>query len=534
MELATKNIHTHNVICRSDLQITLEDDINVPDSKPDIEQLVKTQGKIELSNVTASDEKVTIHGNLLFTLLYISSDDLRPVHSMSGQIPFQETLNMDELLPDKEVSCHYDLEDCQANLINSRKVSVRAIVGFACCQEKQIEIAAGIDIVSPEASRADMEQISSPEGLYKKHNQFALTQLVSQKKDVFRIKDEMPLPKGKPNIDTLLYYEMVPQNVQNRIVEDGIRFIGDLQVFLLYVPENEDRRLEFLETELPFDGIVRCDQCQEDMISDVEILDNSQMLELKADEDGENRIMELELNFNLQIKFYQDEVFQYLEDAYSTACTLALTKQNFSAAKLLMKNQSVVRVSDRIHVNQDMDNILQICHADGTIQIDEQEIVENGISIEGIIALDILYITENDDHPIAVAKGTIPFSHIIEIKGIRPEDDYELQPTINQISVIMLDGQEIEAKVILDLCAFVFTHNEQKLITQIQETPLDLERIQSMPGIVGYIADEESSLWNIAKEYNTTVESIIQLNHLEADHVKPGERLLLLKQLDGI
>ena len=40
-----------------------------------------------------------------------------------------------------------------------------------------------------------------------------------------------------------------------------------------------------------------------------------------------------------------------------------------------MKNQSVVRVSDRIHITQDSDSILQICNATGTVQIDEQEIV---------------------------------------------------------------------------------------------------------------------------------------------------------------
>lgn len=199
-----------------------------------------------------------------------------------------------------------------------------------------------------------------------------------------------------------------------------------------------------------------------------------------------------------------------------------------------MKNQSVVRVSDRIHVNQDTDAILQICNATGTIQIDEQEIIENGISLEGVVELEILYITENDERPLAIARGTIPFTHTIEIRGISPEDDYELQSTINQISVIMLDSQEIEAKIILNLCAFVFTHNTQQIITQIQEQPLDMEHLQSMPGLVGFIAEKEGSLWNIAKEYNTTVENIMQLNQLDHDYVKPGDRLLLLKQIDGI
>ena len=48
------------------------------------------------------------------------------------------------------------------------------------------------------------------------------------------------------------------------------------------------------------------------------------------------------------------------------------------------------------------------------------------------------------------------------------------------------------------------------------------------------IVEKESSLWDIAKEYNTTVESIMQLNDLSSDHVAMGDHLLLVKQLDGI
>ena len=98
----------------------------------------------------------------------------------------------------------------------------------------------------------------------------------------------------------------------------------------------------------------------------------------------------------------------------------------------------------------------------------------------------------------------------------------------------MLDSQEMEAKVILNLCALVFTHQKEQIITQIAEAPLDMEHIQAMPGLVGLIVEKESSLWDIAKEYNTTVESIMQLNDLSSDHVAMGDHLLLVKQLDGI
>lgn len=534
MELITKRIHTNQMKCRSDIQLTLEDDINVPDSRPDIDHIIKVQGEIQIQDTTPEEDRVLIRGQLSFSLLYLSTEDLRPVHTMHGQIPFEETINMENTVSNDEIHCHFDLEDCRASLINSRKVSVRAILSLHCCQDETDDLAAGTNIISEDAARAEMEHVTPPEGLHQRFQTMQLTTMALQKKDIFRIKDETTLPKGKPNAEELLYYEITPQSLLTRLVDDGVRITGDLLVFVLYTPEDDERTLEYFETELPFDGIVTCHGCSEEMIADVEITPGKKQFEFKQDEDGENRILDLEMILNMEMKFYQEEELEYLEDAYSTSCELELTKEQAHAEKLLMKNQSSVRISDRIKVTNENEHILQICNATGTIQIDEQTITEDGIQLDGVVELDLLYITEDDVRPLSVLKGTIPFSHLIEVRGIRPEDNYELQTDINSINVIMLDSEEIEAKLVLSLGVLVFTRLDCEVITAIRETPLDLQKFQEMPGLVGYIVKTGDTLWSIAKEFNTTVESIMELNQLDNDIIHRGDKLLLLKQADGI
>lgn len=534
MELSLQNIHMNRTKCHSDMQITLEDDIIVPDTKPDIEALIKKRGQLQVTETKNSQDKVTIRGLLNFTLLYVSNNDIRPVHNMNGQIPFEEVINMEPLSSEDNIICHYELEDCQISLINSRKISVRAIVNFHCCAEEAVDAVAGTDIVSEEAVRAGMELSSSPEGLHKRFSTLSYTQASEHKKDIFRIKDALTLPKGKPNIESLLYFEITPQNLQTRLLEDELRITGDLQVFLLYVPENEERRLEYLETELPVDGIISCSGCDDSMIPDITFLEQSREMEPKADEDGELRLLELELILSLDMKFYEDKELQILQDAYSTACQLQLTRQPANYERLLLKNQGVVRISDRIKLENKKDKILQICTSTGSVQIDEQEITEGGIQLEGIVELDILYITENDDNPLGCARGILPFSHFLEVKNISEKEHYQLQSEISQISVIMLDAEEVEAKVVINLNTLVFTPATGEVITAIKEEPLDLEKLQDMPGIVGYIATENGTLWELAKEYSTSPESIMELNGLATDEVHCGDKLLLMKQVDGL
>ncbi len=534
MELSLQKIHVNRTKCHSSMQITLEDDIIVPDTKPDIEALIKKRGRIQITEARAGQDKVIIRGILGFTLLYVSNEDIRPIHNMTGQIPFEESLNMDTVSPADDITCTYDLEDCQVSLINSRKISVRAIVSFHCCVDEEEDTQVGVDIISEEAARAGMELSASPEGLHKRFSSISYTQTMEQKKDIFRMKDTFSLPKGKPNLENLLYYEMTPQNLQTRLIEDGIRVTGDLQLFVLYVPENEERRLEYLETELPIDGVVNCSGCDDSMIPDITFLEQTKEMEVKTDDDGEQRLLELELILSMDMKFYQDQELQILQDAYSTACQLRLTRQPANYERLLVKNQGIVRISDRIRIDSKKDKILQICTCTGNVQIDEQEIVPGGIQLEGIVELDILYITENDNNPLGSASGMLPFSHFLEVKDISPQDHYQLQSDISQISVIMLDAEEVEAKVVITLNTIVFTPAADEVITDIEEAPLNLEKLQSMPGIVGYIATEDGTLWELAKEYSTSPESIMELNGLSTDKIHQGDKLLLMKQVDGL
>ena len=92
MKLMTRQIRTSLKNCHSDMQLTLEDDINVPDSKPDIEHIIKIQGEIHVQETSAETDRAIIRGQLSFSLLYLSDVDFRQIHTMQGQIPFEESI----------------------------------------------------------------------------------------------------------------------------------------------------------------------------------------------------------------------------------------------------------------------------------------------------------------------------------------------------------------------------------------------------------------------------------------------------------
>ena len=60
MRLRTENIHEYRLKCNTVAQITLDDDFNVPDTKDDIELIVKEWGNVQTDSVKVNKDKATV------------------------------------------------------------------------------------------------------------------------------------------------------------------------------------------------------------------------------------------------------------------------------------------------------------------------------------------------------------------------------------------------------------------------------------------------------------------------------------------
>lgn len=521
MELIKKNIHMNKLKCQSSLQLTLDDDFNVPDVKPDIYKIVKEQGIIKITEVKMLNGKLMVKGGLSFNLLYVSDESIRPVHNISGEIPFDETIHLEEACSGDEAVIRWELEDLTAGLINSRKLNVKSIFRITVVVEELYDEATAV-------------AVESGEGIAYINKNITVTDIAVDKKDIYRVREQIHISANKGNIGEILYSDIELRNPEVRLLDNKFSVKGEIPVFILYGSENEDTPVEYFETELPFSTIVECGGCSEDMIDNIDFSIVSKNLEIVPDTDGEERIIDLEVVIEMAIKLYEEEELELLRDVYSPFKEVRPITKNAYYERLLVKNNSKLRVNDRILLTENQPRILQVCHASGQIKVDDKEIIDNGIEVSGVVELQILYICEDDTKPINATKGLIPFSQIIEVKGMKPTSLYHVKPMLEQLSVVMLDGEEIEVKIGIGLNTIVFDVITEPIIIDVQVTDLDYDKIRSMPSIVGYVVKNQDDLWNIAKKYYTTVDRIRELNDLENDDIKPGDKLILMKKMDKI
>ena len=519
MELIKKNIHMDRTKCSSTGQVTLEEDINIPDNKPDVSALIYEKGRVQIEEVKPTEDHVSIRGRLLFSVLYQTREEGQKLVCVEGKVPFEEQLYMEGVRATDAVTVKAKVEDLTVSMINSRKLSVQALFNLKAWVEELFDEEAPVDLFFDEEA-APME--------YRK-KKIDIAQVAIQKNDIFRIRDEITLPQNYPNIFNIIWESVTLEEVEIKPLKESISMQGDLHVFVLYEGEGEEMPIRTYETVLPFNGNIECHGCNESMVADIGYEIGHCELEVRPDFDGEERMIGLEMVLDLAMKLYEEESVEIISDIYGVTKEVECVEKEVGLKQLLMKIGGKSKVADRMKIKDPTARVMQILRSEGDVQIDTRRITEEGILVEGSVAVQVLYVTGDDAAPYNCLKGMMPFSYTMEVPGIQPTDSFKLSGDVGQLQVVMVDSEEMDVKVILEFKAIVFRNISHNIISDINISDLDMAKINDLPGMVAYIVQPGDNLWNIGKRYYVPVEKIKAVNELAGDEIRPGDKLLVVK-----
>lgn len=519
MELIKKNIHMDRTKCRSTTQVTLEEDINIPDSKPDVAALIYEKGHIQIEEVKPTEDHVNIRGRLLFSVLYQTREEGQRLVCVEGKLPFEEQLYMEGVRGTDAVMVKPMMEDLTVGIINSRKLSVQSLFTLKAWVEELYDEEAPVDVYFNEMG-APME--------YRKVK-MNLTQIAIQKNDIFRIRQEITLPSNYPNIFHVIWDNVTLEEVECKPLAENISIQGDVHIFVLYEGEGEEMPIRSYETVLPFSGTLECHGCRDGMIADIGYEIGHMELEVRPDFDGEERMLGLEMVLDIAMKLYEEENVEMISDIYGVTKEVESIEREAGIKQLLMKIGGKSKVTDRLKVKNPGARVMQLLHTQGDVMLENQEITADGILLEGTVCIQVLYVAGDDAAPYNCVKGAIPFSYTLEIPGICPTDSFRVRVEAGQLQVVMIDSEEMDVKAVLNFQAIVFRNISKRLISDIRVKELDMAKIGDLPGMVVYVVGQEDNLWNIGKRYYVPVERIKEVNELTSDEVRAGDKLLIVK-----
>ena len=519
--MLTENEMLQSMRFRSEvsLQITLDQDYNIPDNKADMEKMVVENGEVQIQNVKVMQDKMIVKGSLFWRIAYLKDRQSCTLDHMEGELPFEELVNMDGVTEDARIRTDWEMEDLRVTMIHSRKISVRSVLNLKVRAFAIEEIPAVSGFSESDANRCQRMEV------------LPVSQISVHKKDTIRIREEVNLPGNKANMVEMIWGEVQNRKMDIRPQDEKLLLRGELSVFFLYSGENEENPFEYAEAELPWYAELPCSGMREDMIVSSHLHKISQSLEMKADMDGEMRSVIAEMVLEIDMTAYEEKHVNLAADVYSLKTKLTPVYREAAVEHVLIRNQAECKLYDRLRMPGEHSGILQLCHPWAEIRMDRLEVTEGGIRAEGVADVHILYVNEDDRLPLNIAAAMLPFSCVTET-GILPAGvNFEVQPYLDQISAVMLDGDTAEIKMTIRLDTLVWETREKKVMTDIEESETDDDYVESLPNMTGYVVRKGDTLFLLGKRFCTTAEEIQRINHLEKEDVSEGDRLLIMKHM---
>ena len=553
MELKKANLHMDRVKCQINTQITLEEDKNISDRNPDADRILMESGRVVIEELRPATDSLAMKGKLEYEVLYSSDEENGRLYRIQGEIPWEEKIRVDGMENIDNPQVQANIEDLRSSLINSRKINIRGLVNF-CIRAKEIR---DDEILLDIEDAGNMEIKKEP---------YSQSVIVADKKDIFRIKEDLELPSSLPPIGEVLWKYLDLGKWEIKPLEDNIGIQGEVRLFILYESAEEQPQIKAYETTIPFSGNIECPGTNSCMVADITPQISFSNLSVKQDYDGEDRMIDVEMVLDIPIQIYDQRQMEQVTDIYATATDYdprsEMTKMFFAtvqnklhyavlentAAEVIYnrvdnspeyssgtcrlmrdKYQGKIKVAETLKLPASSGKILQICHMNAFASLEDSRLENDGLAMDGILTVAVLYITDNEHRKYEVMKKEIPFSYEMDNLNLSEKCKWKINLMIEQCNSVILDESSIEVKVVIYLDIMIEEVKERISVTNVRIRPYDEETINNTPGMVVYIPSKRENVWSVGKRYCVSQESIREINQLTGNEIERGQKILLVK-----
>lgn len=516
MELIRKNIHMEQRLDLASTQISLEEDQNISDQKPDAFRVICKKADVRVGETKVQDESVLIKGVLAYQVLYLTDEPEKRLCNLEGEIPFEERLYTNQTCTNEEVRVVTRTEDMTIRLINSRKINIRCIVAVSVQCNSLYDEEVVVDVEQPEAC----EILKKP---------LAVTGVVLDTKDIYRIKDELSVPDGYPNIYSLIWENVRVDGLDFVPMDGRISVQGEWTAFFMYEGEEEDAQPRCFEVSRPINGMLEVPECRENMTVCVVWEPEQPKIEVRTDYDGEERLIGMDMELKLYMQLYCDEELYVVTDAYGLQERLEPVRKESACRRMIKKESGKIKVSDTWEDKENTDGTIQILHTDGYIVDEKTSVTENEITMTGVVHMEMLCKMADESEPYRCIVMDLPYMQAVPVSQMPKDSPYFINMCIEQLHAGVL-GNRIDARAMLGYQMNIYRKTMEPLLVGMEKV-MDDDAGKTLPVMSVYFARENEPLWNIGKKYRVSLNDIREANGINTEVLSGGEKILIAKEM---
>lgn len=519
LELLKEAVRLNRPIGEDSTQTIVENDIIVPDIKPDIAHILLLDGDAWINGAETAAGKALINGTVRYKILYVSDDPDQPVKSITTSAGFQYPMDIPEARQGMQCSAKCDIEHMEYEVLNSRKVNVKAIVSLSVRVTEQLE-----QYVTRDFEGSD--------GIQVLRNTININSYIGDSKAECSVRETVDIPAGKPAILEILRNDVRISDKEFRTVDERIIVQGALNVSTLYIGDDETRSLVFMEHEIPFAQSLDMPGADENCSLDVDIALGELSFDADEDGDGELRRLRCEADIGIYAQCYGRKDIEIVDDAYNPNSRISIEKEQLILEELVSENEGQLTIKENIELDEGAPDISEVFNIIGKLSLSSTEITDDRIAVEGLAVCSVLYLSDNGEKPVYCVEREIPFRQVLDAKGIRAGMSLGVEMDIDHSGYSILNSRNIEVRLLIGLKTRAGRQISVPVIVHAAEQPPEENRSESQSSVTIYFTQPDDTLWKIAKRYNTTVADLSDSNGISGNEaLVPGSQIIILKKV---
>ena len=513
IDVIKESIQNEQLIRENSSNNVLKGEYLIKDSHPDVYQVLGIEAKATITNKETLADKIMIEGQINYSVMYLSEDESKvtSINSVCLSEKFADYLDLNN--EEHKVICEVEciIEHIQASIMNERKIAIDGIrtTRWQLYKVEEFEF---------------VKEIEGRDDIQVKRKSEEINQIKCEKNMELMGKSMIKVTMDKPEISDILKSSL---NLHKKEVKlgDGKIYFGCYCKIEVLCKGKDENDIFLLQDDIYLSKEEEAIGVSGDMLtsSQIDIVNYDSIV--TTDDLGENRVINVEFMIKGSIKVLSKEVIDVIKDAYSPTQSIELTKKSYEIGLIHGVVPTEIIVKDNLYPKDENDKIACIVCATGCPIITDKSIEEDKVKIEGIIKTSILYKTTEEDCKIDMCNGEVPFTSVVDLKGIKADMVSLCKVHLENLDATV-EANTIGIRATLSVLVKVCYKVNKEWIVDITESEEEKECKKSSVTI--YVVNVGDTLWDLAKKYNTTMDSLMQINELEGpESLVKGKNIII-------
>lgn len=511
IDVKKENLQFQQLLRENSSTSILKEEYLIPDTHPDVEVILSVEAKPVITNKEIIGDKVILEGRVEYNVLYIPREDNMIVNSVNYTEKFTNSLDLDE--GEHKVVCEVEcnVEHIDATIMNERKIAIQGVINLNWELYKSTEFDFVRDIEATEC----IEILKRTE---------SINRLAANKEVEFIGKSILRIGMDKPQVSKILKCSLGLRKKEVKIAEDKIYLGCYCKLSIIYLGD-ESKDIITMDDDIYLSKEEEIPGIFSDMIPSISYEIKSSDIGVEEDDLGEARIINTEFLVRAIVKIFSNENIDVIKDAYSPAFPIELVKNDYEIGAMLGTQTSENIVKDNIYLKETNIKPEKIVASSGNVIVTEKNIANDRITIEGIIKVNVIYKTSDENIGFGHVSGDIPFTVILEMPGAKEGMKAIVKCLLDGIDA-NIEANTIAIKATISTSSKVFYEITKEFISDVIECEGECEKKKA--SITIYVVGKDDTLWDLAKKYNTTVSELLKINNIDSqEDVLEGGKLII-------